>query len=233
MNQIIKFLKDLISPKKCYSCKKEWHFLCMDCLNNIWFFTEICPICKQYSKNFQIHFYCKKQNIYYDKIIILTHYKNKIIKKLIKDAKFYQTKDILEDFAFYMWKYLNKYLLEDKKDILLIPSPMYFLKKLIRWYNQSEILVKNIWEVYDIEFDLNLIKKIKSTKAQSHLNRNQRLENLKNAFTLDINKIKKYRNKTIIIVDDVISTWTTINEVSKILKQNWVKNIYWFCIASD
>jgi len=35
-------------------------------------------------------------------MIILTHYQNKIIKKLIKDAKFYQKKDILKDFGVYL-----------------------------------------------------------------------------------------------------------------------------------
>jgi predicted amidophosphoribosyltransferase len=60
-------------------------------------FEPICYICKGRSENFKIHNNCKK-DVYYDKIIILSHYKNKVISKLIKDLKFYNKKDIAEDF---------------------------------------------------------------------------------------------------------------------------------------
>jgi predicted amidophosphoribosyltransferase len=60
-------------------------------------FESICYVCKGRSNNFNIHDKCKR-NVYYDKIIILSHYKNKIISKLIKDLKFYSKKDIAEDF---------------------------------------------------------------------------------------------------------------------------------------
>jgi predicted amidophosphoribosyltransferase len=59
-------------------------------------FESLCYICKGKSDNFKIHDNCL-ENIYYDKIIILSHYKNDIISKLIKDLKFYGKKDIAED----------------------------------------------------------------------------------------------------------------------------------------
>lgn len=233
MEKLINFFKDLIAPKKCYSCSKEWHFLCEKCLDEIWFFEQICPVCKQYSKDYEVHFYCKNDFVYYDKVIILTHYKNKIIKKLIKSAKFYHRRDILEDLSYYLWNKFFSHIEEKKQDLILIPTPMYFWKKLSRWYNQSEILVKNLSEKFDIEYDLELITKIRKTKQQSHLSKIERLENLAWAFELDKEKIKKYKDKTFIIVDDVVSTWTTLNEISKLLRKNWVKKIYGLCIASD
>jgi len=60
-------------------------------------FEPICYCCKGKSDYFNIHKNCKK-DVYYDKIIILSHYKNKTISKLIKDLKFYGKKDIAEDF---------------------------------------------------------------------------------------------------------------------------------------
>lgn len=234
---IFKIIKNIISPKKCYSCKKEWHFLCKKCLDEIWYFQSICPVCKKKSDNFEVHENCKNKNIFYDKIIILTHYKNKIIKKLIKDAKFYHLKDILEDLSVYLWEKLLENIklhsLKEKQNLLLISTPMFFLKKIMRWYNQSEILVKNISKNFLINYDLKLIKKTKLTKSQSHLKRIERIKNLKNAFILNEKKLKKYKNKTFIIVDDVVSTWSTINEIAKLLKSNWVKKVYAICIASD
>jgi predicted amidophosphoribosyltransferase len=36
-----------------------------------------------------------------------------------------------------------------------------------------------------------------------------------------------------VIVDDVISTWTTTSEIAKLLKNEWIKKVYGLCLASD
>ena len=226
-------LKDLIAPKKCYSCNKEWHFLCEECLSKMSNFEPICYLCKGKSDYFNVHNNCK-ENVYYDKIIILSHYKNKIISKLIKDLKFYSKKDIAEDF----WYYLSELFFENEiykntNDYIIIFPPMWFFKKLKRWYNHSEILAKIISKKTNIELWKWFIKKIKITRQQSKLSRKDRLVNLKDSFKIAKNKIDKIDNETVIIVDDVISTWTTINEISKILKEVWVKKVIWLIIASD
>lgn len=230
---IFNIIKDLLAPKKCYSCKKEWHFLCKKCLEEIGYFESICPVCKEKTRDFEVHFYCKKETISLDKVIILTHYQNKIIKKLIKDAKFYGKKDILEDIAVYLWEKLFDHIEENTQDIILIPTPMYFWKKLKRWYNQSEILVKNMSKICQIDYNNSLIKKVRNTKAQSHLSKIERMENLQKAFSIDEKLIQNLKNKTFIIVDDVVSTGSTLHEISTLLKKYGVKKIYWLCIASD
>lgn len=231
--RIVDFFKDLIAPKKCYSCHKEWLFLCKECLEEIWYFESICPVCKQSSRNFEVHFYCKNDFVYFDKVIILNHYKNKIIKKLIKDAKFYHRKDILQDLSIYLWNKLLSSIDEKNDEIVLISIPMFFWKKMLRWYNQSEVLIKSLADKFNIKYNFKIIKKIKSTKPQSHLSKIERLENLQNVFIFNKKELQKYKHKTFIIVDDVVSTWTTLNEIAKLLKQNWVKKIYWLCLASD
>ena len=229
---MIKFIKDILAPKKCYSCKKEWHFLCPKCLSKMYNFSDICYVCKKKSKYFSVHNECKK-GIFYDNLIILTHYKNNTISKLIKDLKFYNRKDILEDFWKYLWEILLKNIFDKKENFVIIPIPMNLFKKIFRWYNQSEILAEYISKNTWIKIEKNLIKKIKNTRQQSKLNRQQRIKNLKNSFKLNKTVLDKLDKKTFIIVDDVVSTWTTINTISKILKQNWVKKVIGLTIASD
>ena len=106
---MFKFLKDILAPKKCYSCNKEWHFLCQKCLSKTIAYEEVCYVCKGKTENFNVHNNCKK-DVYYDKIIILSHYKNKNISKLIKDLKFYNIKDIAEEF----WNYLSELFFENE-----------------------------------------------------------------------------------------------------------------------
>lgn len=230
---MFKFLLDIIAPKKCYSCKKEWHFLCERCLSNMSNFSPICYVCKEKSNNFEVHDKCLKW-VYYDKIILLSHYKNHSISKLIKDLKFYQKRDISEDFWLYLSRlFLDNEIYKNTDNYIIVFPPMWFLKRLTRWYNHSELMAKIISKDLGIKLEKNLIKKVKSTKQQSKLNRNDRLLNLTDSFKLNDNNITNKYNKTIVIVDDVISTGSTINELSKIFKNAWYKRIIWLIIASD
>ncbi len=250
---MFKFIKDIIAPKKCYSCGKEWHFLCEDCFEKIekhYFFDEICYVCKKYSKNFEVHDSCKnysplqrgdswkaERSIFYDKTIILTHYKIKLIKKLVKDFKFYNKKDIAEDFWELLIEKMIKHMPDElktfkKQDFIVIPAPMNFFRKLKRWYNHSEVLAKYIALDFWFKFEKNIIKKIKNTRQQSKLKKENRLKNLNNSFKINKNKVDIIDNKIIILVDDIISTWTTVNEISKLLKEYNPKKIIVITIAS-
>lgn len=228
---MIKILKKIISPKKCIKCQKNGNYLCETCLETIWYYEDTCYVCKQKSVNFENHWYCKNDTVFYDKIIILAHYKNKDIKYLVKQSKFHNKYDILDTF----WKYLSILLKEniwDNEKIILISSPMYFLKKLKRWYNQAEILTKNISKYSGCEFNNKIVKKIRTTQPQSHLSKTDRIINLSWVFKINQKELQKYKNYTFVVVDDVISTWTTINEIAKILKKYKIQKIIWLSIAS-
>ena len=240
---MLKFLKDLISPKKCYWCWNEWHFLCEDCFDEIekhYYFDEMCYVCKWFSRNFEVHEKCKNSlggSIFYDKTIIMTHYKIKIIKKLIKDFKFHWRKDIGYDF----WEYMSDKIIKNmkdelskykKEDFLIVSPPMNFFRKLKRWYNHSEVLAKVIASNLDFKYEKNIILRNRQTRQQSKLNKQERLHNLDNAFKINKKKKDIIDKKIIIIIDDVISTWTTINELSKIIKQHNPLKIIIVTIAS-
>jgi len=232
---IIDFIKDIIAPKKCYSCKKEGTFFCPQCLSTLSIIKPYCYVCKAESSYFSVHNDCL-QSVYYDKIIILQHYKNNIFSKLIKDMKFYKKKDIAKDLSIYLGnKFIENIsdLWVSKKDMIFIPTPMFFLKKIFRWYNDAEILALHLSRYLKIDIEYNLIKKIKHTRQQSKLSRQDRLINLEKAFKIDKNILDKLDKKVFIIVDDVVSTWTTINEIAKLLKRVWVEKVIWLALASN
>ena len=250
LKNILIFFKDILSPKKCFSCKKEGIYLCEKCFNNLDNFGEYCYICKKKSPNFKIHKKCLIENkllnwknfndkkIYLDNVIVLTHYKNKIIKKLIISFKFYWKKDIWVELWEKLWKLVkNKINISifnrEGLDIVVIPVPLHWLKKIKRWFNQSEILAENIANILNINYNENIIIRKKYTRQQSKLSRQERLNNLNNSFKIDIKQVDNIDNKIIFLVDDVVSSWTTLNEIEKILKQNWAKKVIWVCVASN
>ncbi|MDP2090417.1 MAG: phosphoribosyltransferase family protein [Candidatus Gracilibacteria bacterium] len=230
---MFKFLLDIFAPKKCYSCNKEGNFLCEKCLSNMSNFSPICYVCKDKSNNFEVHKNCQ-QDVYYDKIILLSHYKNIAISKLIKDLKFYQKRDISEDFGLYLSRlFLDNEIYKNTDDYIIVFPPMGFIKKLKRGYNHSELMAKIVSKDLGIKIESKLIKKVKKTRQQSKLNKEERMNNLNDSFILNDKKIINKHNKIVIIIDDVISTGSTINEMSKLFKKSGYKKIIGLIIASD
>jgi predicted amidophosphoribosyltransferase len=68
----------------------------------------------------------------FDKIIVLTNY-TKIVSKLIKDAKFYNKKEIFDDFAYYLYeKFLKNHKIKFSDDYVIVSVSSHFLRKLKR-----------------------------------------------------------------------------------------------------
>lgn len=101
---------------------------------------------------------------------------------------------------------------------ILVPIPLYKSKKRDRGYNQSDYLCKGISEILEVNFKPDLLLRVKNTNTQTKLNRLQRAENVKDAFKLNVKYAKDIKNKNIILIDDVITTGSTVNEAIKLLR---------------
>ena len=75
----------------------------------------------------------------------------------------------------------------------------------------------------------DIIRKTRRTKPQSILHREERLENLINAFRLK--RGVKIKRKKILLIDDVMTTGATLNECAKCLIQNGAKRVDVFSLA--
>ncbi len=78
---------------------------------------------------------------------------------------------------------------------------------------------------------VNALKKIKSTPRQSELERSHRMKNLSDAFCVKRNALWKIRNKTILLVDDIATTLSTVNECAKCLTLGGARRVDFFSIA--
>ena len=103
----------------------------------------------------------------------------------------------------------------------IIPVPLHKKKLYERGYNQSEILSKGINNIIEKKISIQHLKRIKYTETQTKKNKVQRLENIKNAF--EIKNAQELEGKTVLLIDDVITTGSTLVECIHSLST--IKNI--------
>lgn len=116
---------------------------------------------------------------------------------------------------------LKKFIVESEiaKFDYVIPVPLFSTKLRERGYNQSDQICKGICSGMDIEFRKDFVKRIRHTKTQTRLNREQRMDNISNAFKINVDFAEELSGKRIIIIDDVVTTGSTINEMTKVIKE--------------
>lgn len=209
------FLLDLIYPTRCVICKKyNKEMICNYCM-------------KKLNINVKLNTYLDK---YFDEHLYIFKYDD-IIRKLLIDYKF-------NDKA-YLYKIFKKIILKNekicrkiKKYDIIIPVPIHKNRKNQRGYNQSELIAMSIADCFEnIELVNNSIIKLRNTKAQSTLSKEERIQNVKDVYKLINNQ--KILNKKVILFDDIYTTGSTANECSKLLKQAGAKEILVLTIAKD
>ncbi|CAN2041257.1 competence protein ComFC [Candidatus Magnetomoraceae bacterium gMMP-15] len=198
----------LMAPYLCINCSKNFEqikpSLCSVC-GNIFGSRQIknhlCSECITSPKNF---YKARAFGIYKDSLKnAISHLK---YHKKIQLAK--PLSKILQNTFFKFWK---------KHDVdLVIPVPLHIKRLRQRGFNQSYLLIKNWKNNHELpKVNLKILERRRWTTPQTNLKRKERLTNLNNAFiVLNPNPIK---GKTILLIDDVYTTGSTVNECSKVL----------------
>jgi competence protein ComFC len=232
LNQIKEFILDLIFPRECVGCSSEGGYLCKSCLEKIDLNSDFyCALCKRLSEMGRICYNCQSKTSL-KAIWVAANYNNKIFQDLIHNFKYNYLESISADLALLLSKYLQQKNILKSFDItpenaILVPVPLHRKRFLGRGFNQSELLAKELGKLLSLE-SFNLLKRVKNTETQINLNRSQRQENVKDAFEINGNFAN---NKKIILIDDVVTTGSTLKECSKALAAAGYQEIYGLVIA--
>ena len=113
-------------------------------------------------------------------------------------------------------------LLKEQADVhcidVILPVPLHRLKLRERGYNQSDYLCKGISGELGRPTELSLIQRCKNTVTQTHLTAEERRKNVGNAFQIQSARCGFIKGKTFLVVDDVITTGSTIQSMARVLK---------------
>ncbi len=103
--------------------------------------------------------------------------------------------------------------------------PLHWKKRLIRGYNQSALVSKVLAKILNKPYE-TLLTRTRATKQQAKLPKEQRLSNVAGAFSA-----KCVRGKRVFLIDDVITTGTTIGVCREVLLKSGAKQVYLLAMA--
>ena len=209
MKNFLLTLPDWIYKKKCYFCRssKESVKMCSKCYDKLVF----------NSKN-------ANRIILGADVYACGLYEN-VMQKLIRAVKYHGQKDLAYFQAKFMWEYWQMLGIKDK--FTVIPVPLSKKRQKDRKYNHMELVANEFCKLSGFASDFNLIKRVKNTKPQYKLKRIERMENLKNAFEVNLEFLPEDK---ILLIDDICTTGSTFESIILELNKNKVYNIT--CLAT-
>jgi ComF family protein len=126
-----------------------------------------------------------------------------------------------------MAEHMRDFLHEIQPDAL-VPVPLHKKRKMSRGYNQSQLLAKAVSRYSGIPVASGLISRVKNTVPMKRLSPIQRQNNLKKAFHMRENEVKL---RTVIVIDDIYTTGSTIDAVSQCLLEHGVRKVYFLALS--
>jgi competence protein ComFC len=163
---------------------------------------------------------CGKKTVHYEKIMSLGEYEGGL-KTLIYDLKFRQRKSVSNVLADLFMRHVDKnYFFTE----VFVPVPLHPKRQLERGYNQSLLILEKLGKYFRIPVIGNALRRARNTMPQTLLHQDQRMENIKDAFSAG-SGIRKVKGRTVLLFDDVYTTGSTINEACRVLKESGAGDI--------
>ncbi|MBA2652357.1 MAG: ComF family protein [Tatlockia sp.] len=216
-------------PSVCVLCQ-QYHSqpvaVCEPCIS---LFKQIGPACHYCAhplpdEKFLVCGFCCKQKPFFDRTIT-SYVFEEPLRTLLHDFKYKE--------ALYLRSFLVKLMLDGLANSgqtlqteCLVPVPLHSKRLRQRGFNQSAELCKLLAKKLKITCELNLSKKIINTQPQVNLESKQRRKNLRQAF-----QTKPSHYEHITLIDDLMTTGSTANELAKMFKQQGVKQVDLWCCA--
>lgn len=208
----------LVFPVKCMVCETILREDASACL---------CELCRKGLKSYDRGFGKNSILPEVDNLFAAFYYLDGV-ETAIHTFKFKNQPKLSETISYLMYEELNKHGQIPEFDYI-VPVPMHPRKKRHRGYNQSELIAIHMAEYFKKEVRTDILIKGRYTRPQSLLKRKDRIKNLEGAFLARSGV--SIQGKSVLLVDDVLTTGTTINTCAKILKDKGVSFIHAMVIA--
>lgn len=231
-NLMLTRLFDWVVPVKCIVCgfqsPKE---ICKDCERELPWIIQPCMTCGAEIPSGTSFTQCgdcliDPPNI--DRIIVLFDYISPL-PSLITKLKFQKKLRFAHPLGNLLAEKIRKKYLEDSLEFpeIIIPVPLNNKRLRTRGYNQAMEIARPIRKLLKVPIDYKSVIRLHATAPQTMLPASDRALNIKGAFDVK----RDFSASHVAIVDDVVTTFSTMSEVAKVLRENGVKKVDAWCVA--
>jgi ComF family protein len=220
VGMILTSLIDIFLPRLCFCCKNkllpEEKSVCSICISRFKY-ADSARLTYEYEKDFRTKGYIKDFASY------LVFEKDKEIQHLIHSMKYEGRFKAAVYLGGITAEALNETISSWNIDII-IPIPLHRVKQIQRGYNQSYYIARGISRNTGKPLHNKAVIRKKNTLSQTKMDQIQREQNIENAFKLKRPDIVKHKN--ILLVDDVITTGSTMNECGRVLLEGGAAKVF-------
>ena len=217
---------DCLYPPFCCSCGRLGDEICPGCFSKIQTTTNIqsCIICGDLVTQFKSCPNCLQESPAFRQLRSWGIYRG-VLKDAIHRLKFENGLGIIHILEDAVAQFINGWSI---KPDLIMPVPLSPERIRSRGYNQSAWIAGMIARQLNIKYNDQSLIRVRDTHSQTGLNAAQRKRNLANAFKA---VKEKCMGKMILLVDDIATTGTTLNECAKAICQAGANGVYCFTLA--
>ena len=235
LSTIKEAILDILYPQNitCILCRQRARDiddkgLCRACADTLPIIAPpVCPKCGRPVEEEGVCVDCAYMHYHFDRAISVLHYTPEV-RQLIHRFKYGGIS--------YLSRTLGRWMAQAYKqrcdwelDIIL-PVPLHPRRQRQRGFNQSALLARELGRYIDVPVKENVLIRKKYTPAQAGLSKFQRMQNLRGAF--EVREPETVRGKSILLVDDVFTTGSTVNECSMVLLQAGAQRVYVITLAT-
>jgi competence protein ComFC len=215
-------IASLLYPPVCVICRasvRATEYLCDQCEAKV--VRIVAPFCQKCSEPFEgaitSEFTCANcahRTIHFD-AAVAAYRSRGIVRQIIHDFKYGHQIYLRQPVARWLRAALDDTRLRDCRFDIIIPVPLHPTRQRERGFNQASLLAELLSAQVSIPSKL-LLERARYTTTQTALDRSERMENLHNAFRL--RKNMDVRGLRVLLIDDVLTTGSTLSECARILK---------------
>jgi len=240
VKSLAKGLISLLFPADCKICHHPLEplsrsFICEDCWSKVKWLEA--PHCSRCSKPFPssstlqgvsclLCSECRKEKSYFEKIFVPTLYEG-VMKEAIHLLKYKKKTGISASLERIMKRYFDHIDLPHLD--LVVPVPLHRKRFRERGFNQAELIADIVARYFRLKLVKNNLQRVRATKTQTTLARKERIKNIKGAF--QVKNKGEFQKKSLLLVDDVYTTGTTLKEAARVLKRAEAGEVYLFALA--
>lgn len=232
---LVRHVLDTLYPPRCGACATPVLMhgaLCSDCWQAVAFIAP--PLCQRCGHPFEYAMggealcgACLQHMPHYAQARAVFCY-NEASRPLITQLKFSDKQHMLASFGQWLARAGAEFLPHCDA---IVPVPLHWWRRWRRRYNQAELLAQAIAHASGLPVHGHLLRRVRHTTPQTGLSRAARERNLQGAFRIAPMQRAAIRGKTFCVVDDVLTTGTTVDMCTRALLRGGAKNVYVLTLA--